>query len=646
MGTALGKEDEGQIPRQLDAVTESEQTDQRKSNAVAAESEEFHRAPQRQTLHMRKESKEFLNTMHSYLDCKRKLEALAGKVDPCRTLHGMTLYTHSGGIREADGTYKATYRQQNQSGNPVRDSEELLQAATVTRPLFLALMQQLASQIMQKRQDLRRDGAQFKALVELPLKDWSRIVEKSRDDYAKRTPGPPEAWLYDLNRASVLCPDVATMDAVVTWLYKNTYIVTAKNRFHRPTISGYRDLLFVLRIPVRPTDQQGGTGSPANPVLFFHMCELQVHHEQIWQLSKTLETHRLYRYFRSYFCGNDEASVGKLMTELVEIEDSGKLDTMVVQRVLESDDVPRIRKLTELFQHLPEHDFALLLSQRALDIHVAAEPDAPSHSKHETHHSHRINVAESYNHIGDILLAKGEYLSALTHYRQALDIYLQTLGPQHVQTAATHNAIGLVLSNQASYDEALIHFEKALAIFSAPGGDSSSNNTDQSIAKNAHPQAATAWIYIGHIAQARGNLEQARENYEKARAIASALEEQLYGTKQTLLATTETNLGIVSYHQGDLDDALVHMQQALATRQAVLGRKHRQTGLVHEALGTIWRDLGNLEAAAEHFRQANSIDQGTTCDWERSLLKKRLHWSTGGLSIDEKVSRTSTEELP
>ena len=93
-------------------------------------------------------------------------------------------------------------------------------------------------------------------------------------------------------------------------------------------------------------------------------------------------------------------------------------------------------------------------------------------------------TATSYNNIGLVYKAQGDYAKALEYYGKALSIKESVLGEDHPSTATSYNNIGLVYKAQGEYAKALEYLEKALAIFNAklgsehPNAKSARNNIE------------------------------------------------------------------------------------------------------------------------------------------------------------------------
>jgi hypothetical protein len=67
-----------------------------------------------------------------------------------------------------------------------------------------------------------------------PLKGRSRALEKARDDYSHRLPGPAFSYLYDVVRASVVCGSEDAVLAVVDALRtgpRGAEVLRIKNRW-------------------------------------------------------------------------------------------------------------------------------------------------------------------------------------------------------------------------------------------------------------------------------------------------------------------------------------------------------------------------------------------------------------------------------
>ena len=101
-----------------------------------------------------------------------------------------------GGIENADGFFKPEFLQQRPDGTPVRDLEDVYAAAQHAMPPFTEFLRRIPREVQ---------GIDPAFAHIAPEKKRERAAQKTHDDYGARDPGPGEAWLYDINRASIEC---------------------------------------------------------------------------------------------------------------------------------------------------------------------------------------------------------------------------------------------------------------------------------------------------------------------------------------------------------------------------------------------------------------------------------------------------------
>jgi hypothetical protein len=99
---------------------------------------------------LRSENKEFLHTIHKYLDCREKMDAKYLEVDELQTIAKFQLTTDSGGI-ETDSDdrfeFKTEYQQQSIKAEPVRTLQELYAAAEISKPIYQDTITRIVDQV-------------------------------------------------------------------------------------------------------------------------------------------------------------------------------------------------------------------------------------------------------------------------------------------------------------------------------------------------------------------------------------------------------------------------------------------------------------------------------------------------------------------
>ncbi len=206
-------------------------------------------------------------------------------------------------------------------------------------------------------------------------------------------------------------------------------------------------------------------------------------------------------------------------------------------------------------------------------------------------------TATSYNEIGVVYKAQGDYPQALEYYGKALAIFEKVLGTDHPDTASSYNNIGLVYDAQGNYPQALEYYGKALAIF-------------EKVLGKEHPSTATSYVCIGMVYYNQGDYPQALEYYGKALAI----DEKVLGKEHPGTATDYNNIGTVYDDQGDYPQALEYYGKALAIFEKVLGTEHPDTATSYNNIGSLYYQWGKYPEALEYLEKALKICQAKLGD--------------------------------
>jgi tetratricopeptide (TPR) repeat protein len=285
------------------------------------------------------------------------------------------------------------------SNNPLKESlfnlRELYEAAELAAPTYREIVTRIVAGL-----STLYDKEMNDVLVNLvDLKGKARAKEKAEDDYAKRKPGPGLSWLHDIVRGSV---EFGSASQVIKFLDllqndESIHIVKSKNRFHEPSLTGYRDINIQFQIDTRKG--------------FKHICEIQIHHKEIKKLDKELKSHDYYEYFRSYFAGAT-SSLKERLEVLKLISHGGAIDDAFLRELLEtSGDEERLERLGVLFRdQLCEYHWALQVYGKLFEIHV--RKNGVRHPK----------VANTLSDIALVLKEQGKLDEAMELYTASLEI--------------------------------------------------------------------------------------------------------------------------------------------------------------------------------------------------------------------------------
>ncbi|KAL3938790.1 MAG: hypothetical protein SGBAC_006376 [Bacillariaceae sp.] len=456
-------------------------------------------------IELRPHALKYIQTIDAHLKCFDQLAELYNEVDPSHKLANYDMPDAEHPIQQLSTT----------SDDPVKNLDELYEVAEAMLPVFTAKIESLLAQGNNSEEE--SSGMEFK----LPpwqhkLKRRQRASEKAEDDYSEKRPGPPESWLNDIVRGSVVFNDA---DQLLLFLElvcgdESIEIVKSKNRFRNPTIAGYRDWHLQIQISTEDGNMK-------------HTCELQLHLDTIKEAGGRLGSYDYYEFFRLYHVGTN--TLEERMDDLRIICDGGSLNTTTLGNIMKNPlESSRMLRLADLFGlHMNEYQLALVITnatrtsleprdwytrmgnlfwqqgkpedamgmyERALAIRMSAlRPD-------------HVDTAEAYTNMADALANQGRLVEAMGLYQTALDIELKTLGPDHADVAATYNKMAKLLSNQGKLDEALATHQKALDIqLDALGPD--------------HPYTAHTYASMANVLQNQGNLDEALTFYQMAMVI-------------------------------------------------------------------------------------------------------------------------------
>jgi Tetratricopeptide repeat len=319
----------------------------------------------------------FMDRLNHFFDFQRIAEERTAIVDPQGKISSLKVKPHSKGIEEKDGTFKAGYRQQDIKGEPVRHMADLYNAAEEALPEFKLLIQSLVDAV---------PGLTDADVQVTPLKQRARASQKAQEEYTYRIPGPAEAWLYDIVRASVVCKSYKQMSDINKFLKESVHIVDCENRFAAPQFDGYRDIIYYISVPYKDE-------------LAF-VCEIQVHHKE-FKKHFGVNSHKA--SFRPYFAGpfRDPVETLRDFDMLLQV---GRVDDSLMEYLLEANDSNQLKLFARIFfEQLDETDRSLELFKRVLAMEESSFGKG------------HVITASTYQYLGQILLQKGDADGALLY---------------------------------------------------------------------------------------------------------------------------------------------------------------------------------------------------------------------------------------
>ena len=190
--------------------------------------------------------------------------------------------------------------------------------------------------------------------------------------------------------------------------------------------------------------------------------------------------------------------------------------------------------------------------------------------------------AKALSGAGILAEAQGDYMAAISHYRQSLSVY-RTLGVD-ASIGGMLNNLGSVASRQGDWENARAYYEQGLAIYRVLGDQ-------QGI--------AILLMNTGNVANHQKEYAEARSLYEESLVI--------FRKRKDLgpLTAVLLNLGDLACNQKDYASARLYLFEGLQVAEEI-GEKE-SIALILTTLGNASWPLGQYEQAAKLFGAATNL---------------------------------------
>ena len=446
-------------------------------------------------------------------------------------------------IETSKNNFDPDMRQQSKTHQVIKNVSELFEVAQKALPVFNKLLFLDVKNLVESK---TRSALHCKSA---PLKEVNRATEKAFNDYKERKDGPAEAWLYDICRGKFICSNYQQVFLIIEELealFPHVIIIRLKNRFSKPTQSGYMDFNLNIKIFV-----------PSLEV--YHICELQIHLGELDKYEHDNDSHDDYEFFRSYYAGGEKDAVEERLALFEKIEthklnQQGDLFAMV-QYADTADDLKLLKSLQALFLSFSSDELCEKCNRGILRLSIIQK---------------NVNAIE----ISNILLRIGRNLQnrqleaeAERYFLKALEIRFSIYGSvqcrltnvsvdDHAGYLETLQSLALLYKEQCRFEEAKKMYEECREISAKLYSKSSSQYADS----------------LNDLGSLNGLM-------------------------------TSSNNNNAQLH----DETLQLLQECLAIRMQVLGRAHLDTAETSYQIGLIFQLLGKREEAYEQFSTSLSM---------------------------------------
>ena len=206
--------------------------------------------------------------------------------------------------------------------------------------------------------------------------------------------------------------------------------------------------------------------------------------------------------------------------------------------------------------------------------------------------------------MGWYLKERGQYTEAEPLLQQALSLFEETQGKEHVDTAAALGTVAWLYEAQGKYAEAEPLLKRALAIF------------EQSLGPT-HSVTATSLNNLALLYHDQGKFAETEPLYKRALDI----REQQLGPNHPDTAQSLNNLAGLYYDQGKFAEAEPLLQRALEICEQQLGQHHPDTAQSLNSLAYLYSEQGK-------YAEAESLYQRALAIYEQALGPDHPHTKT------------------
>jgi tetratricopeptide (TPR) repeat protein len=546
----------------------------------------------------------FYERLGHFMDVQRKLEERMKRIDPSGKMAQIEVETHSGGLTEEDGTYKTKYQQQDAEGQVARNLGEVYEAAYQIKQSLRDLLDKIVDKVKGldyvdakivelKPRDRANEKAREEYLTRTPGPPETWLWDILRSSITCKTIKQMEnvnkflskkAHIVKVSNRFVNPAYSGYRDilyhVLIDWQYKENVSFVAEIQVHHKEVLNL-EKMFGLQ----------------NHYKYFRPCFAGPSRSVVETLSdlEFLMKHgkiddQVMKKILAFDNADQLTMFGRLFNE--KLEDYERCLT-IYNRVLSLQEasIGEIHaKTAATYQNLGlvqakkgSYDKALRSLQKCLEI------------QEEVFGAYSPEVAITRSYLGNTICQRGddgdelmEHRGALQQYRKALVIRERCLGEDHLDVAGSYQNIGESLCQLGDYQGALAAYRESLSILESLLGEN-------------HADVASAHSLLGHVLHSQGDFEASMEEYN----IALAIREEVFGKSSEAASDSHTEIGRLLCEVEDYEEAEARHRKALRIRETVIGRESPEAAASHYNIGFTLNQTGDFAAALEEHKIAH-----------------------------------------
>lgn len=545
----------------------------------------------------------FYERLKHFTDVQRKVEEKMKRLDSQGKMAAIEVINHSGGIMEEDGTYKTKYQQQDAEGQVARNLGEVYEAAYQIKQGLRDLLDKIVdkvkgldyvdAQIVElKPRDRANEKAREEYLTRTPGPPETWIWDILRSSITCKTIKQMEnvnkflskkAHIVQAKNRFVSPAYSGYRDllyhVLIDWQYKEGVSFVAEIQVHHKEVQNL-EKMYGLQ----------------NHYRYFRSCFAGASRsvEETMRDLEFLQDHgKIDDDLMSKILGFDDADQLTMYARLFDekLEDYDRcLQLYSRVLVLQEASIGEIHaKTAATYQGVGlvqakkgSYDKALRSLQKCLEI------------QEEVFGSYSPEVAITRSHLGNTIRQRGddgdelmEHRGALQQYRKALVIRERCLGEDHLDVAGSYQNIGESLCQLGDFQGALAAYRESLSILESLLGEN-------------HADVASAHSLLGHVLHQQGDFEASMEEYN----IALAIRDEVFGKSSAAAADSHTEIGKLICEVEDYEEAEARHRKALRIRETVIGRESPEASESHYNIGFTLNQKGDYAGALEEHKIA------------------------------------------
>jgi tetratricopeptide (TPR) repeat protein len=571
-----------------------------------SEEEEEEEGEEENTALLIVKQEKFFERLSHFMDVHRKIGERMKKIDADDTMAGIEVEAHSEGILEDDGTFKVKYQQQDAEGEPAKNLGEVYEAAYQIKQALRDLLDKMVDKVKGldyvdakivelKPRDRANEKAREEYLIRSPGPPESWLYDILRASVTCKTKKQVALVNKFLNKKAHIVQvknrfvnpaysgyrDIL-YHVLLDWPYKENVQFVAEIQVHHKDVLNL-EKMFGLQ----------------NHYKYFRSCfagpertveETMSDLEMIKEVGKVDET--LMGKILDSDDPNQLFMFARLFNENLEDYDRA---LQIFSRVLTLQE----SSIGETHPHTAAtyQDIGLVQAKKGHFDHALRSLQKCLEIQEEVFGPYSPEVAITRSHLGHTIVLRGddgdelmEHRGALQQYRKALVIRERCLGEDHLDVALSYQNIGESLCKLGDFQGALAAYRESLSILESLLGEN-------------HADVATGHSLLGSVLYQQGDFQGAMEEY----SIALAIREEVFGKTHSATASSHTEIGKLLTEVEDYEEAESRHRKALRIRETVISRDSPEAAESHYWIGFVLNQKGDFSEALKAHKAAYDI---------------------------------------